>query len=197
MAKWCPGCGASLAEARGKCLTCGGETTGVQFGMFVRGSRFVMPARCSCCLVETRRTSRQDNGSQTYNVALEVPTCAGCSTISALTAVVRFLGWTVGFLIAVVVAGKYTTGATAAYNIVLFGGFATLVAASYLATRWAPPFRRRGHTLRCRSVKVYAEGATFHNHHFAKLTTGRPPADADASPTAALLARAAKLLAEG
>lgn len=169
----CPGCGEVLAatDARGRCPKCQIDPTGVQLGVLVLGKRFTMPKLCSCCLARTERTSTQTSGGSQgrYQSSLALPKCSPCSAVSALTSIVRFLGWTLGLLAALLAANRFTAPRTAQYSVVLFGGWAALVAAGYLTTRWLPPFRRRGHTLRCRAVRLYFDSVSCHNQHFAKI----------------------------
>ena len=169
----CPGCGEVLAatDAGGRCPKCQIDPAGVQLGVLVLGKRFTMPKLCSCCLARTERTSTQTWGGTMggHQSSLAVPKCSPCSAVSALTSLVRFLFWTLGLLAALLAANRFTEHRTAQYSIVLFGGWAALVVTGYLITRWLPPFRRRGHTLRCRAVRLYFEGLSCHNQHFAKI----------------------------
>ncbi|MCC6998886.1 MAG: hypothetical protein IT370_30010 [Deltaproteobacteria bacterium] len=168
----CPGCGEVLAatDARGRCPKCQLDPTGVQLGVLVLGKGFTMPKLCSCCLARTERTSTQTSGGRmTYQVSLALPKCSSCSAVSALTSMVRFLGWTLGLLAALLAANRFTAPRTAQYSVVLFGGWAALVVTGYLITRWLPPFRRRGHTLRCRAVRLHFDSVSCHNQHFAKI----------------------------
>ena len=169
----CPGCGEVLTatDARGRCPKCRVDPAGARLGMLVLGKSFTMPKLCSCCLARTERTSTQTSGGTLggHQISLAVPKCSPCSAVSALTSLVRFLGWTVGLLAALLTANRLTAPRTAQYSIVLFGGWAALVVSGYLITRWLPPFRRRGHTLRCRAVRLHFGSLLCHNQHFAKI----------------------------
>lgn len=155
--------------------------------VYVEGERFSFPDRCSCCLARTTRFERHTGSGH----ALDLPTCAPCSKVSALAALVRALGWA-SFVAWVLVANRTTDGETGAYLIVLFGGFAVTLAIAYVVTSWVPPFHRRGHTSRCRPVTLFPGAIRCANRHFASLVRGGPHGDRAQS-----LARAADIIERG